>query len=357
MFGLGGFDAELAYEGLRKNHFPGGLMSKAGYEHDTCIGGGIEHYIEHGFAPDGRKQIAFHVKGAAQTLEYAFQDWCLAQFAKALGNNDDYEMFMTRAENYRNLFDKTTGFIRPRLSDGSWLDPFDPFSEDGFVEANAWQDTWWVPHDLPGLARLFGSADVAATKLNAAFEQASAYDFSSDKRPDKSKPHVCINYGNQPSTQTAHVFNYFGKPWLSQKWARAVKEQAQGGITPDWGYRGDEDQGLMGSLGVLLAIGLFQMKAGADQDPTYEITTPVFDRVVIHQAGGDLVIEAVNQGPENHYIQSAELNGRPLERCWFRRSEIANGGTLRLVLGPEPNYEWGSDPKLAPPAMTPLAEL
>jgi predicted alpha-1,2-mannosidase len=357
MFGLGGFDAELAYEGLRKNHFPGGLMSKAGYEHDTCIGGGIEHYIEHGFAPDGRKQVAFHVKGAAQTLEYSFQDWCLAQFAKALGKDADYELFMKRAENYRNLFDKQTGFMRPRLADGSWLDPFDPFSEDGFVEANAWQDTWWVPHDLPGLARLFGSADAAADKLNEAFEQASAYDFSSDKRPEKPKPHVCINYGNQPSTQTAHVFNYFGKPWLSQKWARAVKEQAQGGTTPEWGYRGDEDQGLMGSLGVLLAIGLFQMKAGADQDPTYEITTPIFDRITIHQDGGDLVIEAINQAPENHYIQSAELNGKPLERCWLRRSEIANGGTLRLVLGPEPNYTWGSDPSLAPPAMTALADV
>ncbi len=356
MHGIGGFDPELAYEGLRKNHFPGGLMSKAGYEHDTCIGGGIEHYMEHGFAPDGRKQIAFHVKGAAQTLEYSFQDWCLAQFAKALGKEDDYALFMQRATNYRNLFDAETGFIRPRLADGSWLTPFDPFSEDGFVEANSWQDTWWVPHDLPGLAHLFGSADAAAAKLNQAFEQASAYDFSSDKRPEKPKPHVAINYGNQPSTETAHVFNYFGKPWLSQKWARAVKEQAQGGITPDWGYRGDEDQGLMGSLGALLAIGLFQMKGGADADPVYEITAPVFARVTIHlgasQGGGEFVIEAANQAPGNCYIQSAELNGQPLGRCWFRHSDLVGGGKLRLVLGPEPNCAWGNQEP--PPAMSQL---
>ncbi|MBT7161216.1 MAG: glycoside hydrolase family 92 protein [Victivallales bacterium] len=353
MHGIGGFDAELAYEGLRKNHFPGGLMSKAGYEHDTCIGGGIEHYIEHGFAPDGRKQVAFHVKGAGQTLEYAYQDWCLAQFALALGKQDDYELFMERAGNYRNLFDQETGFIRPRLGDGSWLTPFDPFSEEGFVEANAWQDTWFVPHDLPGLAQLFGGADAAASKLNQAFEMAAPANFAAQKQGGHGP--VPINYGNQPSTQTAHVFNYFGKPWLSQKWARAVKEQTQGGTSPDLGYRGDEDQGLMGSLGVLLAIGLFQMKGGADQDPIYEITSPAFERVTIHLDGGDFVISAMNQGQGNIYIQSAELDGKPLERCWIRRSELVGGGTLRLLLGLQPNCAWGSAPELAPPAMSALA--
>ena len=273
MKGIRDFDVETAYQGMRKNAFPGGLMSKAGYEHNTCTGGGIEYYIQRGYIPDDRKDIGgWHPDGAAQTLEYSYDDWCLAQMAKALGKQDDYRLFMARAENYRNMFDASTGFMRPRKSDGSWLEPFDPLGPKGWCEGTAWQYTWFVPHDVQGLIDLMGGRNAFNRKLDYAFEKSAAESFVGKY----------VNYGNQPSIEMAHLFNYSGAPWLAQKWVRQVKEKTFGGTTPDSGYRGDEDQGQAGGLGVLMAIGLFEVRGGAAADPIYEITSPIFDRVTIH---------------------------------------------------------------------------
>jgi len=348
MKGIRDFDVEGAYEGMRKNAFPGGLMSKAGYEHKTCTGGGIEHYIERGYIPDDRKNIGgWHADGAAQTLEYAYDDWCLAQMAKALGKDDDYRLFMARARNYRNLFDPSTGFMRPRNSDGSWRAPFDPKAPKGWCEGTAWQYTWFVPHDVEGLIDLMGGREAFNRKLNHAFEQSVEGSFVT--------PYV--NYGNQPSIGMAHLFNYSGAPWLAQKWVRAVKEQTFGGTTPDAGYRGDEDQGQAGGLGVMMAIGLFQLRGGAATNPVYEVTSPVFDRVTIHlderyYPGGRFEIVTRANSPRNKYIQSATLDGRPLKKPWFYHRELVDGGTLILDLGPEPNRKWGSRPEDAPPSMS-----
>ena len=178
MKGIRGFDVEKAYQGMRKNAFPGGLMSKAGYEHKTCTGGGIEYYIDRGYIPDGRKNIGgWHADGAAQTLEYAYDDWCLAQLAKVLQKEDDYRLFMKRAQNFRNLFDPSTGFMRPRRVDGSWWEPFDPLAPKGWCEGNAWQYTWFVPHDVQGLIDLMGGRDAFNEKLNGGFQKAMANDF------------------------------------------------------------------------------------------------------------------------------------------------------------------------------------
>ncbi len=157
----------------------------------------------------------------------------------------------------------------------------------------------------------------------------------------------------------AHLFNYSGAPWLAQKWVREVKERTFGGATPDLGYRGDEDQGQAGGLSVMMAIGLFQVRGGAELDPVYEITSPIFDRVTIHldpdyYPGRKFVIVARNNSARNRYIQSAALNGQPLTRPWFYHRELVSGGTLELVLGPEPNQQWGSRPEDAPPSMTPV---
>lgn len=348
MKGIRDFDIQAAYEGMRKNAFPGGLMSKAGYEHDTCIDGGVEYYIQRGWIPDDRKaRHGWHADGAAQTLEYAYDDWCLAQMAKALGRDDDYRLFMGRAHNYRNLFDPKTGFMRPRNSDGSWLEPFDPKGKKGWCEGTAWQYTWFVPHDTTGLIELMGGREAFNRKLNEAFERGAERDFLS--------PYV--NYGNQPSYPMAHLFNYSGAPWLTQKWVRQVKRQTFGGVTPQNGYRGDEDQGQAGGLGVLMAIGLFEVRGGAARKPVYEITSPIFDRVVIHldpryYPGKTFEIIARNNSPRNVYIQSARLNGQPLGRPWFHHRELVAGGRLELELGPEPNKAWGSRPGDTPPSMS-----
>ena len=341
--GIRSFDVEEAYEGMVKNHGPGGLMSKAGYEHDTCIGGGVEYYIERGYVPVGIEAEAFHLSGAAQTLEYAYHDWCLAQLAAALGREEDHRRFMRRAGNYRNIFDAETGFMRPRTMDGSWLEPFDPMARDGWVEGNAWHYLWHVPHDVQGLADLMGGREIFVQRLGELFQKAEDTNFVT---PHGQHHLGYMDYGNQPCTFLAHLFNYVGAPWLTQRWVRRVMEAAKSDVTPYGGYGGDEDQGQMGALNVLMAMGLFGLNGGCDIDPVYEITSPIFDRVEIHldrdyYSGERFVIETENNRPGNIYIQSVTLNGMSLSVPWFRHSQLEKGGMLRIVLGDRPNFEWG----------------
>ena len=351
---MGGFDPEEAYQGLRRNHFPGGLMGKAGYEYHTAVGGGIEQYIEKGYVPHGIKAEAMHCDGGSMTLEYAFEDWCLARMAKALGKEDDYRLFMARSGNYRNIWDSGTGFFRPRNDDGSFLDPFDPMSPEGWCEANGLHYLWWVPHDVAGLIELMGGRETFVRRLNAQFEESREVCFIAPHGKHHLSP---MDYGNQPSTHLAHLFNHAGAPWLAQKWVREVMDRAKSDITPHGGYGGDEDQGQMGALNALMAMGLFQMRGGCEADPVYEITSPVFDRISVrldpaYYGGTDPVLEirTTNNAPGAVYIQSVLLNGRPLDRPWFRHSALRGGAILEITLGPEPNEAWGSAPECAPPA-------
>lgn len=342
------YDIEEAYEGLKKNHMPGGTMGRAGYEHDSTLGGGLDHYVERGYVPYPlpEKTGGFHQDGAGQTLEYAFQDWTLAQLARELGNQEDYAYFLQRSGNWRNLYDPESGYMRPRNVNGAWRERFDPHQyQSGFVESNAAQMTWFVPQDIAGLADAMGGAEVAARRLDQAFREAEKSGFTSGKSHDQETQEqnrrVPINYGNQPSMQTAFIFNELDAPHLTQKWSRRVIDAVHSGLSPYTGYNGDEDQGLMGSLAVLMKIGLFQLDGGTTPDPIYQIGSPVFDRIEIDlkppwYEGGTFVITAVNNAPENVYIQSARLNGRPLDRRYLRHSEIVAGGELDLVMGPEP---------------------
>ncbi|MGV8094096.1 MAG: GH92 family glycosyl hydrolase [Mangrovibacterium sp.] len=355
MKGIRTFDAEKAYEGMKKNHMPGGMMGKAGYEHYSAIGGGIEYYIEKGYVPYPLlPRVGFHQEGAAQTLEYASQDWCLAQMAKALGKQDDYDYFMARSSNWKNLYDPETGWIRPRNPEGKWKEPFDPYQyQNGFVEANAAQTTWFVPHDLPGLALLMGGKDKMAAKLEASFREAEKLGFTSgNSHSQELHPEfrrIPINYGNQPSIQTAFVFNHIGYPWFTQYWSRRVVEEAFSALSSGRGYNGDEDQGLMGSLSVLMKIGLFEMNSGAELRPVLELGSPVFDKITIHldenyYKGKTFVIEAKNNKPGNYYIRSATLNGKNLSRPWIYHDEVSGGGKLILEMGDTPDTViFGSD--------------
>ena len=364
MKGIRDFDAELAYEGMRKNHMPGGIMGKVGYEHDTFLGGGIEHYIEKGYIPYPLydENYGFHQDGAGQTLEYAYQDWTLAQMAEAMGKTDEASLFLDRATSYKNLYDESTGWMRIRRHDGSWAEPFDSLIYDnGWVEANAVQSTWFVPHDVAGLIELMGGNEPFVKKLNRSFEIASNYGFKSSAHGDRSEiveeeiPY--INYGNQPSMQVAYLFNYAGAPWLTQYWAREVINTVYSGISPQKGYSGDEDQGLMGSLAVLMKMGLFSMRGGAALHPVYELSSPIFEEVKIHlntdYYPSDLfVIEARNSSNENRYIQSASLNDGKHSRPWIYHDTLVNGGRLVLELGPKPNKNWVNGDGISPPSMS-----
>lgn len=347
MYGIRSFDLESAYEGMLKNHGSGGLMSKAGYEHNTSIGGGVEYYIERGYVPMGIEADAYHVHAAASmTLEYAFHDWTLAQFAQVLGHTADYDRLMARSQNYRNLWDTSTQFMTPRTMDGVFLPDFDPMKPDGWCEGNAHHYRWHVPHDVHGLAELFGGYEAFITELDNLFQLAEGHGFTA---PHARHEEGYIDYGNQPCTYLAHLFNHAGAPWLTQKWVRRVMETAKSDITPFGGFGGDEDQGQMGALNALMAIGLFNLRGGCDIDPILELSTPIFDRITIHldseyHSGKTFVIETQNNSAEAPYIQSAELNGQPLDKAWFYHRDFASGGTLKLTLGAEPNTSWGNTP-------------
>jgi len=358
--GIRNYDVATAYEGLRKNAFPGGIRDHAGYEHDrsSAAGGGMKYYIERGYVPEGVEGKGMHKDGASMTLEYAYQDWCLAQLAESLGKTDDAKLFARRATNYTNLWDGS-GWMRPRNKDGSWLKDFAPvsmeksFTARGFCEATGAIYTHFVPHDPWGLARLFGGQDKYAEALDRQFQQAAPARFIV---PHGQHGAAWIDYENQPSTGMAHMFNYAGRPWLSQKWVRDVRQAVFSDITPQDGYHGDEDQGEMGSVAALMAIGLFDEQGGAARRPTWQITAPIFDRITIrlnnaYYAGQTFTIIAHNQGPKNIYIQSARLNGRPLTACWFYHEDLARGATLDLDLRAEPNTSWGVSPPL--PEWTP----
>ncbi|MBT3243027.1 MAG: glycoside hydrolase family 92 protein [Bacteroidetes bacterium] len=347
MKGIRDWDVDLAYEGLKKNHYPGGLMSKAGYEHGTIEGGGIENYIKLGYVPYPytKKLRAFHLQGAGQTLEYAYQDYTLAQLSKELGHDADYEEFMERSQNYRNLWDQQSGFFHPRDKSGRWVGPFDPYAHAvGFVESNSAQSTWFVPHDYEGLAELMGGNNKMAERLNNSFKEAAKLGFtagkSHDKETEKEWSRIPINYGNQPSMQTAFIFNEIEAPWLTQKWSRAVVDSVYSGLSPYTGYNGDEDQGFMGALAVLMKIGLFQLDGGTTKDPVYQIGSPIFDYIELdlsseYYEGDRFVIRVINNSKENIYIQSLKLNGVSMNRFYLHHSEIVAGGELELMMGPQ----------------------
>jgi predicted alpha-1,2-mannosidase len=310
-------DSKHAFKVMKSNHMPGGMLEVN------------DQYITNGY-----------MENAGRTLEACFQDWSLAQMAIGLEKKKDVDYFLKRSVGWKKLFYDEQKLIFPKDEKGNWLHT-NPLSGHGWVEANSWQGTWSVSHDIAGLSELMGGNDILCNKLNYAFEQASTKDFVFGYS------NGYVSYANQPGCSNAHVFNYAGKPWLSQYWVRKVNEQAYGAITPDKGYGGhDEDQGQMGGVSALMSMGIFSLRGTASINPIYDITSPVFDEITIkldpaYYSGKSFVIKSHNNSVENMYIQKASLNAEPLNNFWFNHSEFSKGGLLELWLGPNPNKKWG----------------
>lgn len=319
-------DPVKAYEIIRRNQMPAGMLGggPGGRPQD------VEFYIKKGWWPGN----------AGITIEAAFQDWGAAQMAQKLGKKKDYNYFMKRSAGWKNCFDTTQKLLFPKDANGKFVHS-NPLSGDGWVEANAWQGSFGVSHDIAGLAKLMGGENVLCEKLNHAFEKAAASDFVFAYNDGY------VSYANQPGCSNAHVFNHAGQPWLSQYWVRRVKEQAYGGVTPDMGYGGhDEDQGQMGGVSALMAIGLFSLTGNEAIAPTYDITSPIFDQVTIkldnrYYKGKQFVIKTHNNSAANCYIQRATLNGANQQQVSFPHEAFANGGELEIWLGDQPNRSWG----------------
>jgi predicted alpha-1,2-mannosidase len=336
--GIRNFDGEKAFAAIKHMQTTPGKA----YYPDVHSGRWMDGWVGMEQLPPYRDLGYVPVEDGAvsMTLEYAYDDWCAAQMAQALGKTADYLYFSKRARSYRNVWDPSAGYFRPKHRDGSWVEGFAPSDRKGFVEGTAWQYAFWVPHDIKGLIGLMGK-DELVRRLNQGFEES---------RPDFA--HGYVNVGNQPNMQAPWLFNYAGAPWLTQKWTREVMDHSYS-VAPT-GYTGDEDQGQMGSYFVLMAMGLFEMDGGCSRNPIYEIGSPLFSRIAVHldskyYPGRQFVIETKNNSPKNIYIQSATLNGKPLGKPWIYHSAAVHGATLVLTMGPEPNRNWGSVPEAAPP--------
>ena len=314
-------DARHAFEIVKQNHLPGGML---GREDE------INFYTKHGW----------WAGNVGITVEAAFQDWAIAQMANRMGMKKDYAFFLKRSQGWKKCFNPKWKLLFPKDAKGRFMHD-DPLSGAGWVEANAWQGTWSVSHGIDELAALMGGKDTLCHKLNYAFEQAQSSDFVFAYTAGY------VSYANQPGCSNAHVFNYAGKPWLTQYWVRKVQEQAYGGTTPDTGYGGhDEDQGQMGGVSALMAMGLFSLQGNVSAVPAYDITSPIFDTITItldpaYYQGKSFRIVTHNNSKENIYIQKAVLNGKPLEHSWFTHAEYTKGGMLELWLGPAPTA-WGT---------------
>ncbi|HTV62190.1 MAG TPA: GH92 family glycosyl hydrolase [Verrucomicrobiae bacterium] len=331
--GFRGFDAEAAYEQMRDT----AMQDRSGLADYKRLG-----YVA---STPGRQATSW-------TLEYTVDDWCIARMAESLGHADDAKMFYQRAANYRNLFDRTTDFFRGRTADGKWRFPFSPIGlvGDEYTEADAWQYAFAVQQDVPGMIALYGGDEGFIQKLDALFTEDSTVD-SDD--PDISGLIGQDSQGDEQCHHVPYLYDYAGAPWKTQLRAREIMSTLYGD-TPQ-GQCGNVDCGQMAAWYVLSALGIYPMNPDSG---IFAIGSPVVSRAVIHldrdmYHGHTFTVIADNNSADNIYVQSATLNGKPLTRPWITRVEIISGGTLRMVMGPDPNPNWGSALADRPPATMP----
>ncbi len=351
------FNVEEAYAAVRKNATEATMLpwSRGPLTPLDRI------YFEKGFFPaldvheqESVPQVTVERRQAVSvTLENSYDDWCVAQLAKALGKQKDYQYFMGLAGNYRNVYNPAIGFMAPRDSEGKWVEPFDPKLGGGqggrayFTEVNSWIYTFNVQHDILGLIQLMGGRDAFNAKLDRLFEEqygTSKFAFLG-QFPDATGLIGQYAQGNEPSFHIPYLYDFSGQPWKTQRRVREIMAVWYG--DGPLGVPGDDDGGAMSSWYVLSAMGFYPVCPG---NPVYEIGSPLFEKSVIRLANGkQFAITARNVSAQNKYVQSAELNGKPLNRPWFRQSDLAQGGELILEMGNHPNLQWGSAVSDAPP--------
>lgn len=340
--GIRDFDVALAYEATLKNELeykdrPAG----AGKLDVKCfVEDGVIPFIESGTNVNGSQFCASH------TMEYCFSAYAAAQWARALGKTEDYHRLMKLSGQWKTIFDAEGGVIRPKDAQGRFLENFDPYEPwRGFQEGNAIQYTYYVPHAIDELVEMVG-ADTFNTRLNEIFEIAQKNIFSGGKEVDAfSGLRFVYNHGNQPSLHIAWLFNRSGRPWLTQKWTRAICNEFYGTEeVHGYGYGQDEDQGQLGAWYNMAALGLFMIDGGVSTEPVYELGSPLFDRATVMLANGNtLEIIARNNSADNVYVQSCKFNGTPWQSCRIPGKLLLKGGKLEFVMGSTPNKQWGMD--------------
>lgn len=291
---------------------------------------GIGYYIDKGYIPAEKSGIS-----VSNTLEYAYDDWAIAQLAKKLGKTDIYNEYLKRSENWRNNFDKQSGFMRPKSENGNWVAKFDPMSThgQGFIEGNSWNYSFFVPHNPNALAEAMGGKLKFSRKLDTLFTMHLPDEFFADTE-DITREGIIGGYvhGNEPAHHVPYLYNWAGQPWKTQAQVRRILNM-QYKPTPD-GLGGNDDCGQMSAWYMFSAMGFYPVAPGSDE---YAIGSPLVNKATINlENGKTFVVEAVGQGPKNVYVKKITLNGKDLEGYTLKHSDILNGGKLVFFMSAKP---------------------
>ncbi len=350
--GMRNFDWKTGYKAAFKNEtdYHGRNLGNGKYD--------LYWFIKLGYVPYQDTTISngwVYNFGASHTLEYAYSSYAVAEMAKNLGREDDHHLLMKQAGYWENLFDEQTKFIRPKLPDGQFIPDFDPMKPwAGFQEGNAFQYTWYVPHDPAALIDKLGLA-LFNERLEKTFIESRKSIFGGGKKIDSfSGLQKLYNQGNQPCLHQPWLFNYSGRPWLTQNWTRLICDEFYG-TTPlhGYGYGQDEDQGQLGAWYVMAALGLFDVQGLTAVDPVIQLGSPQFGKVTIQLENDPertLVIVTKNNSLKNRFVQEVRFNGENIENCWIPREELMKGGVLVFQMDSVPNKKWGI--KTPPPSMS-----
>ena len=330
--GVRNFDVQQAYEGMRKNAFESPATFE---EYSNGMGRrALKSYLEYGYIPlqDSVKEAYHKCEQTSRTLEYAYDDFVLAQVAKALGKTSDYEILMRRAQNYRNVIDTATGYAQGRNADGTFLKEDNAFKFSKFITEGApCHYTWYVPQNIRGLMQCMGGQDQFVAKLDSMFSEQRYW------------------HDNEPCHQVAYLFNYAGQPWKTQRAVRHILETEYSN-TPG-GLAGNDDAGQMSAWYLFSAMGFYPVCPGT---PYYVLGSPMFKELTISLENGKrFVIKTLQNGQQNIYVQSVKLNGKPYTKNYISHEDIQNGGILELVMDDEPQTEWGSRAEDCPPSYSP----
>lgn len=337
---IGDFDAEYAFNAMKKS----AMKDTIGYSMRYFVG--LKNYKKFGYVP-----ADLEMESVARTLEYSYDDWSLSQMAKMLKKKTDYDYFINRAKSYQHVFDKQTSLMRGRLSNGTWRTPFDPFSSnhrrDDYCEGNAWQWTFFVPHDVNGLAKLMGGKKKLIARLDTLFTLQSKIT-GENTSGDISGLIGQYAHGNEPSHHTAYMYNYLGQPWKTQKYVHQILTTLYDN-TPN-GLCGNDDTGQMSAWFVLSSMGFYPVRHG---DGSYIIGTPLFDKTTLLLPSGEkLEITAENLSDNNMYIQAVYLNGKTYNKNYFDYEVLSHANKIKFVMGNTPNKKWGSKIDNAPKSLS-----
>ena len=320
--GIRNFDAEKAYEAMRKNAFETPASVE---EYKNGMGRrALQSYLKYGYIPlEDEVSDAFHTnEQVSRTLEYAYDDFCVAQMAKALGKTDDYKALMVRSENWRNVLNPQTGYVDGRYADGRFQNEVSPFQKQKFITEGApCHYSWYVPQNPQGLIAAMGGREQFVSKLDSMFTEGRYW------------------HGNEPCHQVAYMFNYAGEPWRTQKYVRHILDTEY--LDDAGGLSGNDDAGQMSAWLLFSYMGFYPV---CPATPYYMIGSPVFPKLTLNLENGKaFTIIAENASSENIYIQSAELNGQPYTHNYLLHEDIMKGGELHFVMGNKPNPAWGRE--------------